>query len=404
MKKMLLIVLDGMGDRPNPEFGFKTALQAAYRPNMNELATRGRSGLMAPVREGIVCGSDTSHLSLLGYDPEKIYTGRGPFEAMGLGMRVEPGDIAFRANFATRDKKGLISDRRAGRHIKGSAELAKSLCITLDGVEFMVKEGVEHRAGLVMRGDNLSAKISDSDPHSAGKAPNRILPLDEGAKRTADILNKYLSSVRKILDEHSVNVDRSTQNLPSANELLLRGAGVTPKLEPFEQKYQMKGACLAGIPMITGIATLAGMHILKHDKATGRVDTDYTGKVNAAVEALKRYDYVLLNIKAPDIAGHDGNAILKRDVLQLADKAFEQLHDITGDTVLCITGDHSTPCVTKEHSGDPVPILLTSEGNLSDNSKNFDEASASRGSLRICSGDVMTIMRQMSDRLEKYGA
>lgn len=404
MKKILLVVLDGMGDRPNPDLGNKTAMQAAFRPNMNELASRGQSGMMTPVRDGIVCGSDTSHLSLLGYDPEKMYTGRGPFEAMGLGMEVKPGDIAFRANFATREKNGLISDRRAGRNIERSSELAKDLCFEVDGVEFMVKEGVEHRAGLVMRGDRLSSEITDSDPHSTGRAPQKIRGLNENAVRTADIVNKYLDQARKILDEHDLNDERLKNRLPAANELLLRGAGVTPTLEPFEQRYQMKGACLAGIPMITGIATLAGLSILKHGKATGRVDTDYTGKVITAVNALRNYDFVMLNIKAPDIAGHDGNSRLKRDVLQFADKAFEHLHDILPDAVLCITADHSTPCVTREHSGDPVPILFATDGIRSDNSKLFDEIASARNALRLLSGDVLSVLSQLSDRLEKYGA
>lgn len=404
MKKILLIILDGMGDRPNPDLGNRTALQAAYRPNMNSLASRGMSGMQIPVRDGVVCGSDTSHLSLLGYDPEKIYTGRGPFEAMGLGMQVKPGDIAFRANFATRDQNGLITDRRAGRNIEKSSELAKSLCMEIDGVEFMVKEGVEHRAGLVMRGDDLSPEISDSDPHIVGKAPLSITGFSENATRTANVINKYLSQARKILTEHEVNDQRSRDGLPLANELLLRGAGITPSLEPFEEMYHMKGACLAGIPMITGIGTLAGMDTLRHGKATGRVDTDYEGKVQTAVNALHDYDFVMLNIKAPDIAGHDGNSRLKRDVLQFSDRAFEQLHDILSDTVLCITADHSTPCVIREHSGDPVPILFATEGIRSDNSKQFDEISSARNSLRLQSGNVMNVLREMSDRVEKYGA
>ncbi|EQD79360.1 cofactor-independent phosphoglycerate mutase, partial [mine drainage metagenome] len=153
----------------------------------------------------------------------------------------------------------------------------------------------------------------------------------------------YLDKAMKILDDSEENKERVRKGLPSANELLLRGAGVTPRLEPFKEKYGLEGACLAGIPLITGIGNLAGLKLLRHPGATGRVDTDYNGKVKAAIRALDEHDFVLLNIKAPDIAGHDGSPLLKRDVIEKIDAALGQVLEVSDRIVTCITGDHSTP-------------------------------------------------------------
>ena len=404
MKKILLVVLDGLGDRKNDVLGGLTALQAAYRPNLNELVRRGMGGLMYPVQKGLVCGSDTSHLSLLGYDPREVYTGRGPFEAIGLGIDVKAGDIAFRANFATRSADGRITDRRAGRSIPGSDRLARSLCMKIDGVEFIVREGVEHRAALVMRGEGLSSDLTDSDPHVTGHEPKPVKALTDHAQRTADILNSYLERVRNILDSHEVNSRRLVEGNPSANELLVRGAGTVPYLQPFSDRYKLKAACLAGVPLISGIARLAGLELLSFSGATGTVNTDYNGKIRTVIEALKKYDFVLLNIKATDIAGHDKSPELKRDVIQKIDSAIRPLLSILDETVICITGDHSTPASSGEHSGDPLPVLFASGGMLSNGVRQFDEVSCSQKSLSLLSGDIINVLLQLSDRLEKYGA
>lgn len=403
MKNILLIILDGLGDRPNSVLGGRTALQAAFRPNMNFLAAMGTNGLMSPVKNGLKVGSDTSHLSLLGYDPTEFYSGRGPFEAMGIGMEVRPGDVAFRANFGTREN-GVITDRRAGRIEKGNRELCRSLNMEIDGVEFFVKEGVEHRAALVIRGDGISDKVTDSDPHVTGKAPHRIEGLTDDAERTAGALNLFLKRSREILDSSEINIQRDKEGKPRGNELLIRGAGMAPVLPDFTEKYHMKGACVVGIPMISGICQLLGMDVVTHPGATGRVDTDYDGKIKTAIRALKDHDFVLVNIKATDIAGHDGDALLKRDVIEKIDHAFEPLKDILEDTVIAITGDHSTPCSTMEHSGDSVPVTFVSEGMRRDSARFFDEYSALKGELRITSNDVMNYLLGLSDRAEKYGA
>ncbi len=404
MKKIFLIVLDGLGDRPNEELMGRTPLQAAYRPNLNKLTRDGQGGMMHPVTPGYRTGSDTSHLSLLGYDPEKFYTGRGPFEAMGLGMTVLGGDVAFRANFSTVDEKGIVVDRRAGRITKGTDRLAQDLSFSVDGVEFFVKAGVEHRGALVMRGEGLSDLITDSDPHDTGMKVHEVKALDERAKFTADVLNKYLSLAREKLRKHEINLEREKEGKPPANELLVRGAGLAPTLTPFQELFGMRAASISGIPMITGICKLVGMESISVDGATGRLDSNFRAKFEAAYRTLENYDFLIMNIKATDVAGHDGDPLAKRDAIQKIDAAMKDIGHILNDTVICVTGDHSTPCVMKDHSGDPLPILFNTRGIRKDNAKLFDEITCTKGTYHINSGDVMRILLQLSDRAEKYGA
>ncbi len=399
---MLLIVMDGLGDRPCRELGGITPLQAAYRPNMNSLIRRGLGGLMHSVSLGMTTGSDTSHLSLLGYDPVRFYSGRGPFEAMGLGLRLSGGDLAFRANFATADSEGIVLDRRAGRLDEDASELADALCMEMDGLSFQVKAGVEHRAALVVKGDGLSDRITDTDPHSSGEKVKEVRALDKEALFTAEVLNKYLAEARSILGKHQFNLRRRENGKMPANELLLRGAGLTPKLQPFREKYGFNGACIAGIPMVKGIGSLLGMKVLEVEGATGTVNSNFRNKMDSAVEEMRNSQFVIVNIKGTDAAGHDGNAILKKRVIERFDQALEPIMDL--DVTVCITGDHSTPCDFREHSGDPLPLLMSSPGTRRDGAKFFDEISCMNGSLGLGSGDILQYMRQLSGNDEKYGA
>ncbi len=404
MKKILLIILDGLGDRPSPELGNRTPLQAANKKNINALAYRGMVGLFEPISPGIRPGSDTAHLSILGYDPYKVYTGRGPFEALGLGMDLKPGDIAFRGNFATVDKSLRVIDRRAGRIDTGTDKLASSLNIEIDGINIMVKEGVEHRAGVVFRGDGLSPNVSDVDPHQENVFVHESRPLDNGAEKTADVLNKFTRKSYEILDQHPVNVERKKQGKNPANILLTRGAGIVPELDNFNEKYRLKSACVVGVPLISGICKLAGITPIKVPGATGTTNTNMQNKVKYAIDAFKTYDFLLMNIKATDVAGHDGNAVLKKEMIEKADIALEPVLDLLDEITVMITGDHSTPCTVKDHTGDPLPVLISTNGIRSDGIEEWNEISASRGSLRITGRDVINVLLNYSDRAEKFGA
>lgn len=394
--------MDGLGDRPNVELGNKTALQAADRPNLNRLASNGTTGLMSPVSFGIRAGSDTSHLSILGYDPLKYYTGRGPFEALGLGIELKPGDVAFRANYAT-VKGGKVIDRRAGR-VHGTDVLSADLETEIDGIRFIVKSGVEHRAAVVMRGDNLSDKITETDPHTVNSPPEYTRALEPEAEFTATVINKFLDRSRKILQDHEFNRKLNSDGKLPANEIMLRGAGKIPAIPPFQEKYSMRAACISGTPLIRGIAGLAGFTNLKVEGMNGRVDTNYKNIISAAVKALDTYDFILVNIKGTDIAGHDRKPELKKYVIEQVDSVIAPFLERLDDTLIVVTGDHSTPCSYGDHTGDPVPVMFATNGIINDDVRYFDELSVSSGYYKITSNDIMPIIMSYSDRAVKYGA
>lgn len=405
MKKIMLIILDGVGDRPVKDLDWKTPLQAANKPNMNFFAKNGITGQMNPIDQGIRAGSDTAHLAILGYDPYKVYPGRGPFEALGLGMELLPGDLAFRANFATVDNNKNVIDRRAGRIDSGTDQLAMALNLKIEDIEFFVKEGVEHRAALVMRGPGLDANITDADPHDTGLPVQTVKAKVATADRTARLLNLYIEESYRILNQHPMNIERIKENKPPANIILPRGPGMVPRLESFEKRFGMKSACVVGIPLIAGICKLAGITPIRAEGATGGLNSNFQSKIETAFKALSDHDFVLVNLKAPDIAGHDGNPYKKREVIERIDMALRYLREnIEEDTVLAITGDHSTPCSVKDHSGDPVPLLIFGHGIRKDSVLEFDEISVMRGALNINGIQLMNVLMNLSDRSEKFGA
>jgi 2,3-bisphosphoglycerate-independent phosphoglycerate mutase len=406
-KKALLIILDGLGDRANRELGFKTPLQFAETPHLDKIAKMSMVGLMDPIAPGIRAGSDTSHLNILGYDPYKVYTGRGPFEAAGLDMDIEPGDIAFRCNFATVNEDMVVVDRRAGRIKEGTHELVEAINgMKIEDVQVFVKEGVEHRAALVLRGPQLSPHVSDVDPHDKGVRIHEAKPLKPEAEKTARILNEFVRKSYEILKEHPVNKERVKKGLMPANILLPRGAGMVPHLENFEGKYNMRAACVVGTPLIRGICKLAGIHPIDFPGATGSYDTDMKGKIREAIKALAKdnYDFVLINIKATDIAGHDMLPRKKVEVIERIDEAMEYLLQILPeDVAVVITADHSTPCTVGDHSGDPVPIMIYSTDTRAEGDE-FNEVSCAKGSLRIRGSDLMQMILNVTNRAEKFGA
>jgi 2,3-bisphosphoglycerate-independent phosphoglycerate mutase len=361
---------------------------------MDSLAKAGMSGLMNTVGPGRVPGSDTAHLALLGYDPEKVYTGRGPFEAMGVGLTVRPGDVAFRCNFAT-VKDGVVTDRRAGRIKSGTDRLAAALDgMEMGDVEVVFKAGVEHRAILVLRGPGLSAHVTDTDPHSE-KSPVLV------AKATAPDGEK----TAKALNEFTAKSIEALSKLKSpANAVLARGAGLVPHVEPFS-KRGISGAAVVGIPLVRGICSLAGLDIIEVEGATGGADTDYEGKALAAAKALETHDFVLLHYKAPDLFGHDDDPEGKVKVIEKIDSALAKAFGGRRDTVMCVTADHSTPGCAKDHTADPVPVVISAPWLRRDRVECFDEISAAEGALGTIMGkDLLPLMMGYADRAEKFGA
>ncbi len=391
-RKILLIIIDGLGDRPTPKFENKTPLQAAKIPNLNLLTKNGICGLVTPYllpwqKEP---DSDTSHLAIFGYDPKIYYLGRGPYEAAGIGMKMKEDDIALRVNLGTVDERLKVIDRRAGR-IEKINSLANSISgIVIKNVKFILKSSLSHRAVLILRGKNLSDKISDSDPQRIGKRILKVKPFScdgklsqeelKKAKFTAEILNKFLERSYQILKNHPLNKGREKGGFLPANYLLLRGAGKFKRHPSFYQRYKLRGVCIAGGGLYKGVAEILGMNLIKVKGATGTPGTNIKGKFLAAKNALKKYDFVFCHIKGADILGHDGNFNGKKEFLEKVDKNLKILLPLK-NTILVVTGDHSTPCFLMRHSEDPIPILISGGGITSGSTNKFCEKNCKKGKI-----------------------
>lgn len=401
-QKAILLILDGLGDLPAPA---KTPLQAAKKPNMCKLASKGIQGLMSTIGRGIVPGSDTAHLQLLGYDPERYYPGRGPLEALGAGLKLMEGDVAFRANFST-VLGSKIMDRRAGRLDSAVAKsLEKEANMQIEDIQVIFKATSEHRGALVLRGKGLSACITPTDPHHlGGLEPSAPLDCTPEAKKTADILNRFTKAVRANLEASPINAERKRKGLPIANVILARGGGMFRHVNTFEAMYGITGACVAGGALYKGVARYIGMDIMDVPGATGTKNTDLKSKGAAAAKALEKHDFVFVHVKATDSFSHDGDAKGKTQFLEKIDKELIPLLEKTGAAIV-ITGDHSTACVRKDHTGYEVPILMYEKGGRIDGLKTFDEISAMKGGLGHMRGKhVMPLILNMLGKSRMYGS
>jgi 2,3-bisphosphoglycerate-independent phosphoglycerate mutase len=407
--KILLIVLDGISDRPCPDLGGLTPLAAAKTPVLDKLAAEGCTGIMDTIAPGIRPGSDTAHLALLGYDPHKYYTGRGPLECEGSGIHMEPGMIGFRCNFATISKEGIITDRRAGRiHDTQALSDAIQKSVDLSGfkVEFSFRSGAGHRAALALKGKGLGHCVSSNDPKKEGVPP---LKVKEGRQtqvdqKTADICNEFVKQSTKILFDHPLNTERLKKGLNPANIVLMRGAGEMGDFEPFEKKYGLLGSVISAASLITGIGSAVGLTHVHVDGITGSQDSNIAGKIAAAQAELKTKDFVLVNIKGADESGHDGLAMQKRDFIEKIDAVLEPLL-AQKDCIIIICADHSTPCTIKDHSADPVPVIIRGDGVRVDDVVRFDEFSCAKGGLnRIRGCDLMPTALDLINKAHKFGA
>ncbi|MFX1283896.1 MAG: 2,3-bisphosphoglycerate-independent phosphoglycerate mutase [Promethearchaeota archaeon] len=404
-RKLLLFIMDGVGDRPIPELGNKTPLEAAKTPTMDRLAQMGITGHLHTIGRGITPGSDTAHLALFGYDPYEVYTGRGPFEAAGTDVPVRPGDIAFRTNMATIED-GIILDRRAGRISEGTQEIEQALQnITIDDIETIFKVGIDHRAALVLRGPGLSHHVTGNDPKIENKKPKPIIPTSSEAEKTARILKRFIQEASEIMESLEINKKRISKNKLPANYLLVRGAGIAPHLESFQTKFGLSSECVAGGGLYKGVASICGMRINNDHRGTGGVPTDLNSKVNAVMDSFKRAQFVVLHVKGTDNFGHDNKPIQKMEFIDEIDIAIERFFEILSDTIICITGDHSTPCVMRDHSSDPVPVLIAGEGVRSDQVTEFGERPTMRGGLgHLIGQQIIPLMLGIAGRVHKFGA
>jgi len=410
MKKILYIVLDGLGDRPTPSLGGLTPVEAAQTPVMDDLARRGMNGVMYTVAPGIAPESDIAVISILGYDAHKYYTGRGPLESHAVGLVVDPGDLAFRVNFATMGDDGKIADRRVGRDL--STAEADSLCkeinekvklTSVPGASFEFKNTIEHRGVLVIRcGGKLSAEVSNTDPaygregllgvalETFEDVVKNCKPLDdaknvEGAEMSAALANEFTEKSHEALDEAEVNKKRRAEGKLPGNLILSRDAGDhLPKMPPISERFGVQFGCFQEMPVEKGIAMLTGMDIVPVPLASGNPEKDYPLLAKIAIEELPKYGGLYIHIKGPDIPAHDGLVDDKKDIIEAIDKYF-LANLVPGlnfdEIVLTLTADHSTPCIIKAHSADPVPLLILDSSLEPDGTKVFSEAACAGGKL-----------------------
>jgi len=403
-----------MADRPIKELDSKTPLEAARKPSLNQIAKTGVCGIMDPISPGLPPGSDTATLALLGYDALKVYSGRGGLEAIGSGVKILLGDVAFRCNFATVDENLVVLDRRAGRIVNEDAsKLAGSLQKIKLGkpldVEFLFENTIQHRAVLIIRKHGLSTAVSDSDPGKVGEKVLDVQPVDESseAELTADIVNKLMREFHKILKEHPVNKERGERGVPPANMILCRGAGTVPNIAPLSQIYGIRAVCIGATPLVRGVCKAAGMKLTDVEGATGTPQTDFMAKAKATIREIKTNEFVLLHVKATDVASHDRNIEQKIELIEKIDRMLGYvLSNIDLDaTYLAVTADHTTSSITRDHEGDPVPIVITGPYVRRDDVEEFDERSCAKGGLnRIRGVDLMPILMNLIGKTEKFGA
>ena len=391
--KYVLVVGDGMADYPLPELGNKTPLQVAYKPNMDAIAAKGRNGLLKTIPDGLSAGSDVAILSVLGFNPKQFYTGRGAFEAAARGIKLKDNDIAFRCNLIT-EKDGVLTDYSAGHITSKDAtpliEAVKKACEKSGEIEFY--PGLDYRHFLILRNAPFSLQIECAPPHDAiGAEISAVLPkanLPE-AEKTANLLKEAILKSKEILETHPVNVARQKSGKNMGNMIWPWGGGKKPTMPSFKEKYGLKAAVISAVDVVKGIGIYTGMKVIDVLGATGRDDTNYEGKADAALKALKDNDLVFVHVEAPDEAGHAKDYKLKVKTIEDLDKRLlgRILEGLKEPYAIAVLPDHPTPIKIGTHTKDPVPFAIKSPRLDADAVEKLDEFSAKNGGFGVVEQD-----------------
>ncbi len=390
--KYIVIVPDGMADLPLEELSGKTPLEAAHTLNMDFLARNGNVGMIKTIPDGLKPGSEIGNLSLLGYDPKKVFSGRAPLEAANLGIDLAEDEIAFRCNLVTALDKKMV-DYSAG-HIKDkeAALIIDTLNkhVAEEGVRFYTGKSYRHIMVIKVRDIKEFLNIKCTPPHDImGKEVDRYLPQGAGSK----ILLKLMEKSKAILADHPVNNVRIDLKENPANLIWLWGQGVKPTLPSFKEKYGVDGGIISAVDLVNGIGRLAGLEVIQVPGITGYYDTNYLGKAEYALNTLKTKNFVYIHIEAPDEAGHNGDAKAKMECIEKIDREIIGTilthFDAHADVRILVLPDHPTPVSLRTHTREPVGFVMYGKGIPLDPVDMFNEISAKSKGLKYQNGEAL---------------
>lgn len=392
--KIVMVVLDGVGGLPLQLHG-PTELEAAETPFLDALAAESQLGLLELVGPGITPGSGPGHLSLFGYDPLSYTVGRGALSAVGIGAKLNAGDVAVRGNFATLGEGRTVLDRRAGRPTTEQnvavVEKLRAAIPNIGGTPVEIYTESEHRFVVIFRAGQqaLGANISDVDPQVTGVPPKDAQAEDAASQVTANLVNEFVRMAEATLADEA-----------QINGVLFRGYSDVPHFPQFSDIYNLNAACIAGYPMYKGLASLVGMNVLDVDS----VEDAPEGKIDALRRAWNDFDFFFFHVKKTDSTGEDGDFDAKVKKIEAFDRILPQILAL-GPDVLCVVGDHSTPSVMGTHSWHPVPVLIRAPFGRRDRAERFTEAEAQKGTIGLRSGThLMPLLLANAGKLEKFGA
>ncbi|PKM57424.1 MAG: cofactor-independent phosphoglycerate mutase [Firmicutes bacterium HGW-Firmicutes-3] len=391
--KYVVILGDGMADRPIARLGNKTPLQVAKKPNIDALAMKGEVALVDTIPKGMAPGSDTANLSVMGYNPKIYYTGRSPLEAVSMGINMEADDICFRCNLVTLSEKEPYEDKMMLDHSASeiTTEEAGELIAAIDQVfSDTIKKfypGISYRHALIWKKGSLNVELVP--PHNILESSIKdYLPKGD----FSDLIMEMQKTSYALLNDHPINLDRAKRKLNKANSIWIWGEGTKPSLTSFREKYGKKGAMVSAVDLLKGIAIASEMTSIDVEGADGTLHTNYEGKVKATLEALKDgHDFVYLHIEAPDECGHRGELENKILAIELIDEKVVKpivkgLTELEEPYRILIMPDHPTPVEIRTHTTDPVPYLLYDSRRVLEDYLTYDEVMAEKNGVRFEEG------------------
>lgn len=396
--KYIIILGDGMADWPVKEFGGKTILQNARKPYMDMLARKGRTGMLKTVPDGFHPGSEVANMTVMGYDVTKSFEGRGVLEAANIGVDIKPGQMGMRCNIICIEN-GLIKNHSAGHITTPEAdEIIKTLEQELGNDRVHFYTGIQYRHLLVIDGGRK--ELICTPPHDVPGQPFKGLMIKAAtpeAEPTAQLLNDLILRSQEILAKHPVNLKRIAEGKDPANSIWPWSPGYRPSMQPLSELYPnvRKSSVISAVDLIKGIGHYAGMKVIDVEGATGLFDTNYEGKAQAAIDALKTDDFVYLHVEAPDEAGHEGNFTLKNRTVEDLDSRligpiYEEVSKWDEPVAIAVLPDHPTPCAHRTHTSDPIPFLIYAPGMEPDGVTAFDEESCKQGAYGNIEGIEFT--------------